>query len=303
MQYNVHPKAVCDGTVCRLETLFPLNTRGDRAFAASVSTGTGDVVTVGGFSAVSDSAFTVQGASDTDFAPETQIFGGDSAIFGVLEHDRPLDAGLGMSGAAMIDSTRMMVVGGTQKATAVSSTEGVFSPITEVSGCSGSCGVALSPYVYVIDYTTGDVSKGTLPSALIPAFVVPVARRAAAVYIRAGITMGESGTDVASVPSRLSLVCEASSSGAVACADVSPSKAVARRSPAGVCTTWANGKCNKFLVLVGTGFAVSEHRHLVGGPTGQHRAMAAAGAGLGTHRRADGNLGHLLGRAGVYAVP
>lgn len=249
MQYNVHPKAVCgDDSICRLSSLFPLNTRGNRAFFRSVPTVSGDVVQVGGFTAFSAAGFAVEGQTADASVPETQKFSGQTAIFEVLEHNRPLESGLAMSGTAMLDDTRMVVVGGTQKAGIVVSGE-INVPDLPATGCSGGCDLALSPIFYVIDTVSGNISKGTLTQAIVPSSVVSVARATPSVYIRVGV---ESADGAAAAPSRLSWVCAVSDSSAVSCIDVTPTGAVKRQNAAGVCVKSSGNTCSQYLVIGGT---------------------------------------------------
>ncbi len=252
MQYNVHPKAVCDYGICRLATLFPLNTRGGRAYAATMSTDAGDVISIGGFTKVVDGSYVVEGASDPASAPETQMFMGDQGIFGVLEHDRPLDAGLGMSASAMLDDGRLIVAGGTRKATARAADPSDGAPVIDSLFCTTDCPVEMSDYLYVIDSATGAVDRTRLAEPLIPAAVVPVARATTSVYIRGGASMRDFGGDQASGASTLSWVCQISDANAASCVDVNPSSQVARFMPAGVCIRRTNGLCASFLTLGGT---------------------------------------------------
>lgn len=252
MQYNVHPKAVCDYGTCRLDTLFPLNSRGDRAFAASVATDTGDVVSVGGFTKVSGGFYVVEGASDPASAPESQLFMGGEGIFGVLEHDKPLDSGLGMSGVAMLDDGRLVVAGGTHKALVRVSGGVDGAPVVDSLFCSTDCPVEMSSYLYVIDTVTGAVERTLLAEPLIPSAIVPVARATTSVYIRGGVSMKDFGGDLSSGASTVSWVCQISGENAASCTEVDPTSAVSRFRPAGVCIKRRNGLCSEFLTLGGT---------------------------------------------------
>ena len=252
MQYNVHPRAVCDDRICRLDNLFPLNTRGARAFAATAATDAGDVVSIGGFTEFLDGSYVVRGASDPASAPETMSFMGNEGIFGVLEHDRPLDSGMGMSSVAMLDDGRLVVAGGTRKALAGTSGSAVGVPVIESLFCSTDCPVEMSSYLYVIDAATGAVDRTTLAEPVIPAAVVPVARDTTSVYIRGGASMRNFAGDLSSGGTTVSWICQITDGNAASCSDVNPSSAVSRFMPAGVCIKRTNGLCSEYLTLGGT---------------------------------------------------
>lgn len=252
MQYNVHPRAVCDVDTCRLKTLFPLNTRGNRAFASTVRTGSGDVVSFGGFTGKRDGFYVVEGASDRASAPETQLFSGDSGIFGVLEHDKPLDSGVGMSSSVLLDDGRFVVVGGTSKALAASGSDFVGAPELESIFCTSDCPVQMSSYLYVIDSQTGEVDRTQLAEAVMPAAVLQVARPTPSVYVRAAASMKDFAGDRASGASTISWLCQVSDSNAVSCSDVGPSNPVSRFMPASVCIKRSAGLCSELLTLGGT---------------------------------------------------
>ncbi|HNU69041.1 MAG TPA: hypothetical protein PLC24_07880 [Myxococcota bacterium] len=252
MQYNVHPGALClDGT-CRLESLFPLNTRGDRAFAASVSTSGGDVVTVGGFSFLDAGRMKVAGYTDEVLAPETFFMDGGTGLFEILEHDRALDVGLGLASAAMIDATRLVVVGGTSTA-GTGAIEGVVaSPVIESQECVDSCPVEYSPYMYLIDTTTGAVSRATMETPIIASAVVGVSRSMPGFLVRAGAQITDMGGDLVSGPSRISMVCNVSDTNGISCNELAPGKGVARFMPTGVCLEMSLGLCTRYLTIGGT---------------------------------------------------
>jgi len=252
MQYNVHPRAVCDDRICRLDTLFPLNTRGARAFAATAATDVGDVVSLGGFTEYVDGFYVVQGASDPASAPETLSFIGNEGIFGVLEHDRPLDSGMGMSSVALLDDGRLVVAGGTR--TALARTSGTVDGAPQIDSlfCSTDCPVEMSSFLYVIDAATGAVDRTTLAEPVIPAAVIPVARDTTSVYIRGGASMRNFAGDLSSGGTTVSWICQITEGNAASCSDVNPSSAVSRFMPAGVCIKRTNGLCSEFLTLGGT---------------------------------------------------
>lgn len=252
MQYNVHPGALCMDGTCRLESLFPLNTRGDRAFAASVSTSGGDVVTVGGFSVIDGGKLKVTGYSDGVVAPETFFMDGGTGLFQILEHDRALDAGVGLSVAAMIDSSRMVVVGGTSLA-GTGAVEGVLpAPVIQSQECVDSCPVEYSPYMYLIDTATGGVSRATLETPIIASGVVGVSRSRPGFLVRAGAQITDMGGDLVSGPSKISMVCNVSDTNGMSCNEINSGKGVARFMPTGVCLEMSLGLCTKYLTVGGT---------------------------------------------------
>lgn len=75
VKFRVHPKAVCDGGICRLLSLFPLNIESGRAFHAAASAGEGSILMLGGFDAID----AVHMASDPP--PRAEAFNANTFLF------------------------------------------------------------------------------------------------------------------------------------------------------------------------------------------------------------------------------
>lgn len=250
MQYNVHPMALCDSGICRLKTLFPLNTRGDRAFATATCDGNGDLVTVGGFSAVESGRLVVAGYNPDAACPETFMLSADTGIFEVLEHNRPLDAGLGMSGCDMLDDTRLVVAGGTAIAGVGQPDAIPGTPYIHTEDCATDCPVDMSAIMYVIDTESGSVSRATLDQEMVPSAVVAVHRDRPGFYIRGGAAISTTGGFKVSGATANSWICNVSDSNGVSCDMVSGG--VTRFLPSGACIERREGLCSRYLTVGGT---------------------------------------------------
>jgi hypothetical protein len=246
-RYKFHPAAVCDvegGQVCRLPSLFPLNTRVRRAMPAVVSARSGVVSLIGGFNRA-------DAASMDSFKPEVEQFDPTTSLFSSSLADLPVDTGFAPI-VPLGNGSRALVLGGAQKV-ALRAFGKAWLPVPSVEDCPAAidCALAFSGKAYVIDLNTSMVTASALPVATALAQAAVVDGDASAgtpVFLRSGLVL-DNGAAIAGSKSYL---CSAAEDGTVTCKEVEgSSKRTPRAGAAGVCLTDVSGACQDYLVVGG----------------------------------------------------
>jgi hypothetical protein len=250
MRYRVHPSAVCaDGGTCRLDSLFPLNTRVRRAFHISASAADGDLAVLGGFNSAGAMTLQVVGASDTLAGPDSEIFNASNVLFGRLEPSLDLGSGLAFMADALLDERRMLLVGGAQSVQLTIDENQRVTPVLEPRYCNGVCDLTLSSLGWVLDIPSGAVTRSVLPFSTAAALAVAITGETGArVLIRPGLV--QEGPAI--VAGQESYVCDADDEGIRNCFKAGDSElAPPRFLASGVCLTERDGHCAEYLVLGG----------------------------------------------------
>lgn len=253
MQYQVHPAATCAGGFCKLESLFPLNTRVPRAFHVAASTATGDVSVIGGVTAARARSLIVTSGSDLQGNPDAERFATDSALVSTLQFDRDLGAGLALAGVAPMGDDSIVLAGGTASI-GMDIVGDLAVPWPGPGACSGSdCALSLSSQAWVLDLTRGTAVPSELPLATAAAQVVgvPGGDGLPRVFVRSGLVQSVAQGDVRL--GREAWLCDLNEDSQLACAPVGETAERAGRYLAtGVCLTEApGGLCRNYLILGG----------------------------------------------------
>lgn len=177
-KYLIHPKAVCDGGVCRVLDLFPLNTREPRAFHAATSSGQGEVAILGGFNARNATQMAVNDPGEETFDASTSLFG--DPVFGGLDDPVALPT------TVLLGGGRIALLGG---ATTLKGFPWVLVPGSAECEGTSACSMNLSSHADVVDLGLVDSDRFTLPVHFIggQAALVGVPGGQRYVYLRPGV--------------------------------------------------------------------------------------------------------------------
>lgn len=259
MQYKVHPRARCINKTCRLTSLFPLNMPNGRAFAATASTSTGEVLTLGGVNDNASQRLVMTRSIDDENDPETVLFSSSDSLFDTIELGRDLGDAVALSAVAMLDDRRMVVVGGT-RAMSLALYGEISVPNPSPEACpEGDCVMALSPFIYVIDISSGAVTRSGVSFSTADSLVEVVGGSDGVprIFIRSGLYQPDLNQVV---PGTGAWLCDVDDEGAVKCEDVTvDNDLVGRHGAAGACITKTGDLCSAYLIMggnaLGTPFA------------------------------------------------
>ena len=277
--YVVHPSAICDkegGSVCRLPSLFPLNSREGRAFHAALSTPDGKVTLYGGFNSGDAVHLSVR-------TPQTDAFNGSTSLFFQSPADDTKDE-FGLATVVLAGAGRKMIVLGGASTVGVQMLNGVAVPAPGPETCSGpdQCVLAATSVGAVVDLVNGTVTQSVLPFSTVGALatVVPSADKNIKVFVRTGLVLN-SGTTTSVGTGTSSYLCTVAAGDAIECALIGVAGAgVARGGSAGICLVVSSGEgCKEFLIL------------------GGNRSDAGPNAFAEVYLAADGTVKNLTGDA------
>lgn len=270
MQYVVHPQAKCVGSTCSLQTLFPLNVQGDRAFHVAVTGPDGDVVLVGGFSQFGSTGLTVGSATSTE------TFGASSSLFDVADLGADLGTAVGLMGSVVLGGQQLVLIGGSPLVgVEVDGTSTV--PLPRPQQCTGNCPVTLSPYAYVVDLAAGTATRSDLGFSTAMALVEAIdGDTGPEAYVRTGLVQTADALDRIAA-GRSSYRCLADVSGGLQCVEVPGSEAAAARYGASsVCVARNAGDgCTDVVVLGGNVNDTAAFAEWFSKATGQVKPLAA----------------------------
>lgn len=247
LKYRFHPQGVCDAAVkiCRLSSLYPLNAETDRAFHVAVSGVGGDVALLGGFNWAGGEKLVVNRDST-----DVEAFGVNTCLFTKVDPPMDLDVGLGFPALVNLDGRRVLMIGGTQTIP-LKNFGGALLPAPGLGECkAGTCPVALSPHLFVVDVAAGRVVQSDTTWLTAGALATLVdAAGLTRVFVRPGVYQKDAASDL--VGGTTSYVCDVTDS-AVKCSEVAnSSKAPARVGAAGACMAANGDRCSKYLVVGG----------------------------------------------------
>lgn len=253
MQYQVHPAATCVSGYCRLQSLFPLNSRVSRAFHVAASSADGNVSLLGGVTEARARTLVVVGPSEAQGNPDSERFSADLSLFSMLGLDRDLGAGLALTATGRIGEDILFLAGGTASiGMDIVGERAVPWPGPAVCG-NADCPMALSSQVWAVDLVRGTAMPSSLPVGTVAAQIagVPGPAGMPRVFIRSGLVQGTAQGEVRL--GREAWICDADEEYRLTC---EPLGEVAERSgrfmSAGVCLTEASGGlCEQYLILGG----------------------------------------------------
>jgi len=254
-KYLIHPKAVCDGGVCSVHDLFPLNTRAPRTFHAAAATGRGEVVLMGGFNVRNATQMAVNEPDVESFDASTSLFG-EPPIGG-------FDDPNGLPTTVNLGAGRIALLGG---ATTLKGFPWVLVPGSAECEGTSACSMNLSSQADMVDMLNGDSERFTLPVHFIGgrAALVGVPGGQRYVYLRPGVVQeAETGFDVGNEAFLFTVGDDGSLGCAVAKDGVDPtdtSKCLPLTVTGGLeprawavsaCLNETDGVCSEFVVLGG----------------------------------------------------
>jgi hypothetical protein len=249
--YRVHPAAVCDvvgGGICRLKSLFPLNTEERRAFHAALPLAGGRVELVGGVNAAEAKRLSVQG-------PATEGFDGALSLFFDSILDDTRDRFALATPVAVGDGTRFVLIGGAS-AVGVRNVGGVVLPAPAPETCTtaAQCTLSLTANYSVLDLDTGTVTQGELPFSTEGAVATAVATGdgTTRLFVRPGLVLKTGGAKVEIAANATSYLCDLDDASQLTCAAIAGTDTGIQRAGAtGVCLKGTAAGCEEFMVLGG----------------------------------------------------
>jgi hypothetical protein len=252
---RVHPLAVCDtdgGSVCRLASLFPLNTRGRRAFHAAAARPDGSVSLLGGFSAADASRLAVK-------APGAEAFAGDSCLFenpALADYNDEFAMGAVVASA---DGSKVILIGGAKQVGFTQGGDSVL-PVPQPETCSApdKCSLGLSNLATVVDVEKGSVVQTALPFATVGAQATLVAGTdgGTRVLVRTDVLLK---TTTEFVGGAAWYLCDLGEDDGLACEPVAGTDSGTKRTGStGVCIERDGAACKRYLVIGGNTGAKAE---------------------------------------------
>jgi hypothetical protein len=241
VQYRVHPSATCVGGTCRLESLFPLNTREHRSFHVAATAPDGDVVMVGGFTQAGGVGLS------TGTVASTEAFDSDTSLFRLEDLGLDLGTATGLMGATTLDNGRLVLVGGSP--TVGAEVDGsLIVPVPRPETCQGgACTLVVSPYAFVVDLAGGTATRSEPGFSTAAALVTGI--EGPGVFVRTGLV--QQGTDQV-VAGSASYRCVPDVDDALSCVQVPGSESAAPRYLAtSACLARSAGGCTDVVVLGG----------------------------------------------------
>ena len=239
---QVHPAARCTGGVCRLSSLFPLNTRERRAFHSAVEV-SDRVVLVGGHNAASAGQVEVRQPGTETFDPSSGLFGAEPVANLSNEH--------AFAPAVVLEEDhKVVLLGGVPKMGMVKAKEG-WLPAMTPQACTGpdKCNIGLSNLANVWSVDSGSAVASPLPysgaGGCAAAVVAPDG--GIGVLVRPGLVQTAKGSVEYGTKAYL---CRLDESDVLACDEVKGAGA-ARGLSTGVCFTEGPGACLDYLILGG----------------------------------------------------
>ena len=277
--YVVHPSAICDkegGSVCRLPSLFPLNSRAGRAFHSAMATPDGKVTLYGGFNSGDASHLSVR-------TPQTDAFNGSTSLFFQSPVDDTKDE-FGMATVVLAGSGRKMIVLGGASTVGVQAFGGVSVPVPGPETCPGAdqCALGATSVGSVVDLVSGTVTQSALPFSTVGALatVVPSTDKTIKVFVRTGLVLN-AATATTIEAGTSSYLCTIATDDNMLCTLIGVAGAgVARAGATGICLVDAAVEgCKEYLVL------------------GGNKADAGPNAFAEVYLAADGTVKNLTGDA------
>jgi hypothetical protein len=252
LEYEVHPKAECLNGTCKLLTLFPLNSKFDRAFHVAASGPGGDVSMVGGFTRMLESSLMV-GAD----APGTETFGAGTSLFNSIDQAQEIGADVGLMGSSVLKNAlgeQMLVLIGGTSSVGVEVDGDSTVPVLRPQACkdTAACPGALSSAGIVANLVTGRITRTTLEFSTAMALVESTAGDAGSsateAFVRTGLVASGANIDGGSSAYR----CVADEVGLLACTLLPGSVNSATRSGAtSACVSMVGKACTEVVVLGG----------------------------------------------------
>lgn len=253
-KYLVHPQAECDGGVCTLASLFPLNTREARAFHTAVATDNGFVALLGGYNVTNATQLAVNDTGEESFDANTALFS-DPEFVG-LSDPPALTTNVDLGGG------RVALLGG------ASTLKGF--PFVLVPGspeCEGTnaCSMNVSNKVQLVDVVQTRTDVFDLPVHTLggQAALVGIAGGQRYIYLRPGVVQESlAGFSFGTQPylftlgDDLTLGCAVSEDGAAPedtskCLPLSGTDLEPRIWPVGACLSELDKVCAEYVVLGG----------------------------------------------------
>jgi len=270
VQYRVHPQAKCVGSICRLQTLFPLNVQSDRAFHVAVSGPGGTVALLGGFAQYGGTGLTVGTRT------VTETFATSTSLFDVMDLGTDLGNAVGLMGASMLDGNRLVLVGGSP-AVGVEVDGDSTVPLPRPQLCTGACPVTLSPYAYVIDLSTGAATRSSVGFSTALALVETIAGDAGPeAFVREGLVQ-EAADRIAA--GRNSYRCVPDADGLLTCVVIAGSENATQRyaSSSACVNSNASGECTDVVVMGGNTATAGAFAELYSKSAGTVRDLTPGG--------------------------
>jgi len=252
--YQFHPSAVCDNNICRLPSLFPLNSKLPRAFHSSVPMPDGSVALVGGFNRATATTGTTTGtrliSGDAEGTAGVEVFDPATALFSQAGTPTPLDMLGGMGPAVATLDGQLALFANKTCANLVAAC-----PVNDTGkSCLVGCSSAGTPTFILADPATDtfvSIPLTGVASGIVLAANVLDSAGQEKILGRPGIVTADEIAGAATQTVK-PLMCSPKATAAADCAALAGAPDLfPRYQTAGACLVTENGLCEKYVIVGG----------------------------------------------------